>query len=114
MVRPSSILAHDLLAHLQACAPAGVPFEDAVQICMRLYATFDGLPASLHGLTSREHLTDVFASLGASGWIRDPASNANVSSRTFWATVVSSVTTPTRWVFDLERAETVVAPFLGN
>jgi hypothetical protein len=107
------MLAHDLATHLQARRPAGVPFDDAVQICMRLYSTVDGLPRSLHGWTSRDHLADVFASLGASGWIRDPALNADVSSRTFWETVVSSVTAPTLWVFDEDRAETAVAPFLG-
>jgi hypothetical protein len=107
------MLAHDLATHLQARQPADVPFEDAVQICRRLYSTVDGLPRSLHSSTSREHLTHVFASLGASGWIRNPAVNADVSSRTFWATVVSSVTAPTVWVFDEDRAESVMAPFLG-
>jgi hypothetical protein len=106
------MLAHDLAAHLRARQPSGVPFEDAVQICMRLYATVDGLPLSLHASTSPDHLADTFASLGASGWIRNPA-QADVSSRTFWATVVSSVTAPTLWVFDEDRAETVMAPFLG-
>jgi hypothetical protein len=107
------MLVHDLAAHFLARQPAGVPFEDAVQICMRLYSTVDGLPRSLHRWTTRDHLADVFASLGASGWIRNPALNADVSSRTFWATVVSSVTAPTLWVFDADRAETLVAAFLS-
>ena len=104
--------ARDLATYLQARQPAGVPFEDAVQICMRLYSTVDGLPHSLHGLTSRDHLTDVFASLGASGWIRDPGLNADVSSRAFWATVVSSVTAPAPWIFDMDRAERAMAAFI--
>jgi hypothetical protein len=108
------MLAHDLATHLQARQPAGVSFEDAVQICMRLYSTVDGLPRSLHGWTSRDHLADVFASLGASDWIRNAPLNADVSSRTFWAKVVSSVTAPTLWAFDEGRAETIVAPFLGT
>jgi hypothetical protein len=107
------MLAHDLATYLQARQPAGVAFEDAVQMCMCIYSTVEGLPRSLHGWTSRDHLADVFASLGASGWIRNPALDADASSPTFWAKAVSSVTAPTTWVFDQDRAETVMAPFLG-
>jgi hypothetical protein len=84
-----------------------------VQICMRLYSTVDGLPRSVRESTSRDRLTEVFASLGASGWIRNATLNVDVTSRAFWATVVSSVTAPTLWVFDINRAETVMAPFIG-
>jgi hypothetical protein len=105
--------AQDLATYLQARAPAGVPIEDAVQICMRMYATVDGLPRSLHEYTSRDSLPDVFASLGASGWICNSTLNADVSSPAFWMTVVSSVTVPTQWVFDLNHAEKAMAPFIG-
>ena len=106
------MLAHDLATHLQAPQPAGVSFEDAVQMVMRLYATVDGLPRSLHGSTSRDHLTDVFASLGASRFSTLPLTLMCLLVR-FGRAVVSSVTAPTLWVFDMDRAETVMAPFLG-
>jgi hypothetical protein len=104
----------ELATRLRARQPTGVACVDAVQMCVRIYVTVDGLPGYLHCWTSRHHLADVFASLGASGWIRNPASNADASSRAFWAKVVPSVTSPTLWVFDKERAETVVAPFLSD
>jgi hypothetical protein len=105
--------AQDLATYLQACQPAGVPLEDAVQICMRLYSTVDGLPRRLHEPTSRDRLTTVFASLGAAGWVRETTLNVDVSSHAFWATVVTSVTKPARWAFDASRAETAMTPFIG-
>jgi hypothetical protein len=107
------MLAHDLAIYLQARQPAGVPFEDAMQICMRLYSTVDGLPDSLHDLTSRDQLADAFALLGASGWIRGSGVDVDVSSLALWATVISSATAPATWVFDANRAEMIMEPFIG-
>jgi hypothetical protein len=108
------MLANDLATYLQARQPAGIPFEDAVQVSMGLYSTVDGLPRSMRGGTSRDNLIDVFASLGASGWIGNAAPGADVSSAAFWGTVVSSVTAPTRWVLDVDRAEAAMIPFIGD
>jgi hypothetical protein len=84
-----------------------------VQICTCLYVTVDGMPQNLQNETSREHLSDVFALLGESGWIHSPALDVDVSSPALWSTVLSSVTAPVRWVVDVDGADGVMTPFLA-
>jgi hypothetical protein len=105
--------ADELAAYLRSRLPVGVQFEDAVQSCMRLFCTVDGIPQYLHNWASRDHLPDAFASLGARGWMHNPAHDVDVSSREFWLSVVSSVTVPSRWVFNVDGSEAAMAPFIG-
>ena len=111
-VSPDSTAAHDLATYFQEHQPAGIAFQDAAQICMRLYATLDGIPPNLHIATSRERLSDAFAILGARGWIHNPPPDVDISSRAFWSGVVASVTAPGRWVLDFDGAERLMIPFI--
>lgn len=100
-----------LATYLKTRRPEGLSLDDAVQLCMHIYRTGDGIPAGLRPLASRDRLAETFAALAACEWIRRPRPDADVSSVGFWTTVVSSATKQTPWRYDVEEGRMIAARF---
>jgi hypothetical protein len=60
----------DLASYLMTRLPDGLSYDDAAQLCLRLYCTVDGVPQRLLPL-SKEVLGDTFGKLAGAGWVRD-------------------------------------------
>ncbi len=100
--------------YLRTRWPEGLALDDAVQLCMHLYSTRDGIPVPLQPLASRDGLAKTFAALASCGWIRQPTPPADISGVDFWTIVVSSVTKQWPWRYDGEEARTIAARFRAS
>ena len=100
-----------LATYLRTRWPEGLALGDAVQLCMHVYRTGDGIPAGLRPLASREPLAKAFAALAASGWIRPPQPDVDVSAVDFWITVVASATKDTPWRYDKDEGRMIASRF---
>jgi hypothetical protein len=103
-----------LATYLRTRWPEGLSLDDAVQLCMHIYRTGEGIPAGLRPLASCVPLAKAFAALAACGWIRRPHPDADVSAVEFWTIVVSSATKPTAWRYDKEEGEMIAARFVAS
>jgi hypothetical protein len=103
-----------LATYLKTRWPEGLCLEDAVQLCMHIYRTGEGIPAGLRPLASSEPLGKAFASLAACGWIRRPQPDVDVSAVEFWTTVVSSATKQTPWRYDKDEGRMVASRFIPS
>jgi hypothetical protein len=101
----------NLTAYLAKQLPEGMPYNDAAQLCRRLYCTVDGVPDEFLPL-SRQKLADIFAELAAIGWIRDldsplrsfyGAEFHEVTDRGHWNEVMASISKKGSDIHDLER-----------
>jgi len=88
-------------------------YPDAVQLCLRLYITIDGVPQELLPL-SKETLGDAFAELAGSGWIECEklwhssiygANFHQVTDRGHWIEAIASIFKKGPDVVDMERGE---------
>lgn len=102
-----------LAAYLKTRRREGLCLDDAVQLCMHIYRTGDGIPAGLRPLASSEPLAKAFASLAACGWIRRPHPDVDVSAVEFWMTVVASATKQVPWRYDKEEGKMIAARFVA-
>jgi len=103
-----------IATYLRSRWSEGLSLDDAVQLCMHIYRTGEGIPAGLRPLASSEPLAKAFASLAASGWVRRPHPDADVSALEFWITVVSSATKPTAWRYDKDEGRMIAARFVAS
>jgi hypothetical protein len=103
-----------LASYLKTHWPAGLSLDDAVQLCMHVYRTGEGIPAGLRPLASSQPLAKTFAALAESGWVRRPAPDVDVSAVEFWATVVASATKQTPWRYDREEGKMIASRFLAS
>jgi hypothetical protein len=103
-----------LATYLKTRWPEGLCLEDAVQLCMHIYRTGEGIPAGLRPLASSEPLGKTFASLAACGWIRRPQPDVDVSAVEFWTTVVSSATKQTPWRYDKDEGRMIASRFIPS
>jgi hypothetical protein len=103
-----------LATYLKSRWPEGLSLDDAVQLCMHVYRTGDGIPAGLRPLASSLPLAKTFAALAASGWVRPPHPDVDVSAVEFWTTVVSSATKQTPWRYDREEGKMIAARFVAS
>jgi hypothetical protein len=60
---------HNLASYLAARVPEGMSYPEAVQLCLRLYCTVDGVPDTLLPL-SKETIAGGFSELASAGWVR--------------------------------------------
>lgn len=102
-----------LATYLRTNWPDGLSLDDAVQLCMHVYCTGEGIPAGLRPLASRERLARTFVALAASGWIRRPGPDVDVSTVEFWSTVVASATKQVPWRYDAVRGRMLAARFVA-
>jgi hypothetical protein len=103
-----------LALYLRTRWPEGLSLDEAVQLCMHIYCTGDGIPMGLRPLSSRDRLAETFAALAASGWIRRPQPDVDVSTVGFWTTVVSSATKQTPWRYDADEGKMIAARFVAS
>ena len=103
----------DLVSYLRARMPNGMSYPDAVQLCLRLYCTVDGVPQQLLPL-SKETLGDAFAKLASAGWVHaDKGSQSTLYGANFhqvtdcghWVEVIVSIFKKGPDVVDITRGE---------
>jgi hypothetical protein len=92
-----------LAPYLSNHLPEGMAYPDAVQLCLRLYCTADGVPSELLPLT-KEALADAFSTLARSGWVC-VAGSEQVADPVHWLAVIRALLTKSPPSFDLKRAE---------
>ena len=79
--------------------PAGLTYNDAAQLCLRLFCSTDGVPDQLHCECSKENLSKLFSNLVKSKFVSDEAREAalyganfhNVISEGHWIEVIASI-----------------------
>lgn len=79
--------------------PEGISYDDAVNLCLRIYCCVDGVPLSLHDECSKEGLSEVFANLYRKGSILGPTSSSvlyganyhSCSDTGHWIEVIASI-----------------------
>ena len=103
----------DLASYLEARVPEGISYPDAVQLCLRLYCTVDGVPDQLLPL-SKETLGDAFARLANAGWVQEDKTGHSVlygarlhqvTDRGHWIEVIAAIFKQGPDVVDMERGE---------
>jgi len=103
-----------LATYLKTRWPEGLSLDDAVQLCMHIYRTGEGIPAGLRPLASSEPLAKTFAALADCGWIRRPQPDVDISAVDFWTTVVASATKQAPWRYDKEEGRMIAARFVPS
>lgn len=58
----------NLATYLVERVPAGMSYDDAVLLCLRLFVTIEGVPETLLPLP-RKRLCEAFSHLSAAGWV---------------------------------------------
>lgn len=79
--------------------PSGITYDDAAQLCLRLFCTADGIPSFLHQQCTKDSLATVFANLAAAGTVvGDPVTAAlyganfhNVTEKGHWVEITASL-----------------------
>ena len=79
--------------------PQGLPYNEAAQLCLRLYRTVEGVPENLHNQCSKDGLAEVFANLTSRGFLTTEALTAalygsnfhNVNEKGHWVEVIASI-----------------------
>ena len=92
---------HSLAAYLVARVPEGMSYPDAVQLCLRLYCTADGVPDPLLPL-SKETIAGGFSELATAGWVR--GSRAEATTPGHWIEVIGAIF-KRRDAVDMERGQ---------
>ncbi len=89
----------DLEAYIEESFPQGLPYNDAAQLCLRLYCSVDGLPERLRAQCSKDGLADVFASLARRGFVTTAPRMAalyganfhDVRDKGHWIEIIASI-----------------------
>ena len=79
--------------------PSGLPYNDAAQLCLRLYCSVDGVPEMLRPECTKDKLAEVFSRLAHEGMIvGEPltaaiygASFHRVDEKGHWVEVIASL-----------------------
>jgi hypothetical protein len=89
----------ELSLYIEQAFPSGISYNDAVQLCLRLYATLDGVPKGIHAQCTKDTLAEAFARLAVSGVIvgesvssaRYGANFHAVCEKGHWIEVIASI-----------------------
>ena len=79
--------------------PSGIMYDDAAQLCLRLFCTADGIPSLLHQQCTKDNLAAVFAHLAAAGAVVGDtvtaalygASFHSVTEKGHWVEIIASI-----------------------
>jgi hypothetical protein len=77
--------------------------SDALQLCLRLYCTVDGVPKCLLPLR-RETLSEAFSQLSRSGWVRG-GDGDEVTTPGHWLAAIGAIFKNGTDVVDMERGQ---------
>jgi hypothetical protein len=103
----------NLASYLTKQLPEGLAYDDAAQLCQRLYCTVDGVPEQFLPL-SKPKIADIFSELAVSGWVREQDSQLRslygaqfheVTDKGHWIEVMASILKKGSDIHDLERGE---------
>ena len=89
----------ELQEYISGAFPEGLSYNDAAQLCLRLYCTLDGVPAELHTQCNKDNLSEVFARLAGVGFIKGSTTLSSlygarfhsVSDKGHWVEVIASI-----------------------
>lgn len=89
----------NLETYIAETFPEGLSYNDAAQLCLRLYCTVDDLPAALHEQCSKDGLAEAFAHLARRGFLSDQplaavlygANFHDVRDKGHWIEVIASL-----------------------
>jgi hypothetical protein len=89
----------NLETYILESLPDGLSYNEAAQLCLRLYCTVHGIPSDLHTQCSKDGLAAVFARLARRGFLTRPASFAvlyganfhEVTDKGHWIEVIASI-----------------------
>ncbi len=89
----------DLLHYIKDAFPEGLTYDEAAQLCLRLYSVADGLPEPLIAQCNKNNLGEVFAALAASGFINGNTIHSVLYGANFhevfekghWVEVIASI-----------------------
>lgn len=83
---------NQLSSFLRERVPAGLEYDQAVQLCLHIFCRAGVVPIDLAPLTSKEGLADAFSELASEGWVHLSSSNSSklVSDPAHWLAVVKS------------------------
>jgi len=93
---------HSLASYFVARVPEGMSYPDAVQLCLRLYCTVDGVPDALLPL-SKKTIADGFCELASAGWVRGSSALEATTPR-HWIEVIGAIFRRPD-VVDIERGQ---------
>lgn len=85
--------------YIREAFPDGLRYNEAAQLCLRLYCSVEGIPEELHGECSKDGLAEVFARLAATGLLTDEplfaalygANFHKVKEKGHWVEVIASL-----------------------
>lgn len=75
----------DLTTNLKRIVPDGLSYSEAVKTHVRLFSSLDGIPLELHRACDRDGLSQAFAALASSGWVRAVPKDVDGSSPAHWS-----------------------------
>jgi hypothetical protein len=89
----------ELSRYIEEAFPSGISYNDAAQLCLRLYSTPDGVPKVIHAQCTKDTLAEAFARLAATGVIvGESVSSARyganfhvVCEKGHWIEVIASI-----------------------
>ena len=90
----------ELQSYIASAFPEGLGYNDAAQLCLRLYCSVDGLPSEFHSQCTKDNLALIFTILSATGFIKDDAkmlaplygaSFHSVNEKGHWIEVIASI-----------------------
>ena len=89
----------DLHRYIQNGFPEGLRYNEAAQLCLRLYCSLDGLPEELHTKCTKDGLADAFSKLADEGFLSDePLASAiyganfhHTNEKGHWVEVIASI-----------------------
>jgi hypothetical protein len=89
----------NLLNYIKEAFVDGLTYDEAAQLCLRLYCNVEGLPETLKEQCNKNNLAEVFAALSASGFIKGSTVGAVLYGANFhevfekghWVEVIASI-----------------------
>jgi len=105
----------NLETYISGAFPQGLSYNEAAQLCLRLYRRVDGIPEELQKECSKDGLADVFSRLEARGFLNTEPLTAgyyganfhNVKEKGHWIEVIASIFKKSDTV-DFELGESLV------
>ena len=88
-----------LMQLIRSSFPEGLSYDEAAQLCLRLYCSVDGIPELVQPECSKDGLAEVFADLSKSGFLSTgpvtaPIYGANfheVVDKGHWIEIIASI-----------------------
>ena len=85
--------------YIERSFPAGLPYNMAAQLCLRLFCTVEGIPASLHEECTKQNLALVFSNLASKGFVKGSTSESavyganhhEIAEKGHWVEVIASI-----------------------